>query len=126
MLNLKFKITNLKFGASGQAMIMTVMTISGAVLSATSIVGLLMVNEIRHTTSVISSAKALFAADAGIECALMQHKDNIDRGCGKIETQLSNGASFTVYDVEDELGKVIGKRSVGKHGKIARSLEAYF
>lgn len=111
-------------------MVLTVMMISGAVLSATAAVGILMIYEIRHAASAIDSAKALFAADAGVECALMVHKDpSLGLDCGQSGINpavvLSNGAEFVVYEITDACG-VVGARSVGKANKAARSFEAYF
>lgn len=51
----------------GQVMLLTVLIISGTVLGATTIAGLLTLNQIRQTTNVINSTQALYAADAGLE-----------------------------------------------------------
>ena len=48
-------------------MIISVVVLGGILLSATSIAGLLMVYQIRSVNDAVSSAKAVFAADAGIE-----------------------------------------------------------
>jgi len=55
---------------SGQALLIAVLALGGAILGATSIAGLLMLYQIRATTDTESSAKAIFAADAGVEWAL--------------------------------------------------------
>lgn len=54
----------------GQAMLIAVLSLGGAILGATAIAGLLMTYEIRSTTDIVSSAKAIFAADSGVEWAL--------------------------------------------------------
>lgn len=51
-------------------MILTVLALGGAVLGATTIAGLLMLYQIRETTDLANSAKAIYAADAGIEWSL--------------------------------------------------------
>jgi len=56
----------------GQVMLLTVLIISGAVLGATTIAGLLMVHQIRQTTNVIDSLQAVYAADTGLEWKLYQ------------------------------------------------------
>jgi hypothetical protein len=56
-------------GRSGQAMLVTVLTLGGAILGATTIAGLLMLYQIRATTDSENSAKAIFAADAGTDWA---------------------------------------------------------
>lgn len=52
---------------SGQVLLMSVMMLGGILLSATAIAGLLMQYQIRQTNDAANSAKALFAADAGLE-----------------------------------------------------------
>lgn len=52
---------------SGQILLMSVMMLGGILLSATAIAGLLMKYQIRQTNDAANSAKALFAADAGLE-----------------------------------------------------------
>lgn len=50
-------------------MLLAILTLGGAILGATTIAGLLMLYQIRATTDIESSAKAVFAADAGVEWA---------------------------------------------------------
>jgi hypothetical protein len=61
------KKTNQK---NGQSMLIAVLAFSGAILGATTIAGLLMLYQIRATRDLGNSAKAIFAADAGVEWAL--------------------------------------------------------
>lgn len=51
-------------------MLIATLALGGAILGATSIAGLLMLYQIRATTDIENSAKAIFAADAGVEWAL--------------------------------------------------------
>ena len=51
-------------------MILTVLALGGAVLGATTIAGLLMLYQIRETTDLANSGKAIYAADSGIEMTL--------------------------------------------------------
>ena len=51
-------------------MILTVLTLGGALLGATTIAGLLMLYQVRQGAYVSNSARALFAADSGIEWGL--------------------------------------------------------
>lgn len=57
----------------GQAMLIAVLTIGGAILGATTLAGILMVYQIRATTDSANSAKAIFAADSGIDWALYSY-----------------------------------------------------
>ncbi len=54
---------------TGQVMILSVVILGGVLLSAASVAGLLMVYQIRASNDAVNSAKAVFAADAGIEAA---------------------------------------------------------
>jgi hypothetical protein len=58
---------------SGQAMILAVLTLGGAILGITAIAGLLMLYQIRQSTDFQNSAKSIFAADAGVEWALYSY-----------------------------------------------------
>ena len=51
-------------------MLLAVLIISGTILGATTIAGLLMLYQIRQAGDLTSSAKAIFAADSGTEFAL--------------------------------------------------------
>ncbi len=57
----------------GQAMLIATLSLGGAILGATTIAGLLMLYQIRGTTDSANSAKAIFAADAGVEWALYSY-----------------------------------------------------
>ena len=48
-------------------MLISVIMLSGILLSAAAIAGLLTIYQIRAANDVVNSAKAIFAADAGIE-----------------------------------------------------------
>ncbi len=58
---------------AGQVMILTTLAIGGTILGAATIAGLLIVYQIRATTDLADSAKAVFAADAGIEWQLYNY-----------------------------------------------------
>jgi len=51
----------------GQAMILAVLSLGGAMLGATTIAGLLMLYQLREVSDSANSAKAILAADAGVE-----------------------------------------------------------
>lgn len=51
----------------GQVMIISVVMLGGLLLSAGAIAGLLTVYQIRSSNDAVNSAKAVFAADSGIE-----------------------------------------------------------
>jgi hypothetical protein len=62
-----------KSDCSGQAMLIAVLSLGGAILGATTVAGLLTLYQIRATTDTANSARAIFAADAGTEWALFNH-----------------------------------------------------
>ena len=54
-------------------MLIAVLSLGAAILGATTVAGLLTLYQIRATTDTANSAKAIFAADAGMEWALFNH-----------------------------------------------------
>lgn len=80
MQNLKVKIKKkscsyIRIGSyvrkdSGQVMLLTTLILSGTILAAATLAGLLMVYQIRQASDATQSAKAIYAADAGIEYEL--------------------------------------------------------
>jgi len=61
---------------SGQAMLIAILTIGGAILGATTLAGLLTLYQIRANTDSENSAKAIFAADTGLNWALYNRLNN--------------------------------------------------
>ncbi len=64
-------------GQEGQAMILTVLAIGGAIMGATAIAGLLMLYQINATTDVAHSSQAILAADSGVNWALFDQFCNV-------------------------------------------------
>lgn len=94
----------------GQVMLMTVLIISGTILGATTIAGLITLNQIRQSANVSDSAKAIYAADTGIEYELFRifktdkYGTCVLRTClpdYSVNNSLVNGASFTATVPED-------------------------
>ena len=54
---------------AGQVMVISVVTLGGILLASAGIAGLITFYQIRSANEAVGSAKALFAADAGIEAA---------------------------------------------------------
>jgi hypothetical protein len=90
---------------SGQAMLIAVLSLGGAILGATTVAGLLTLYQIRATTDSANSAKAIFAADSGVEWALFNYYCGSDGRCSPPvstgvgeypKTAFSNGAGVTV------------------------------
>lgn len=75
----------------GQVMILAVLALGGVILGATTIAGMLMAYQIRRATDLENSARAIFAADAGVECALY---NNFKGGSCPPSFTLSNGTSY--------------------------------
>ncbi len=78
--------------STGQVMLLAAISLGGVILGATTIAGTLMMYQIRHATDLENSARAIFAADAGVECALEDSFQS--NGCGAPSLTLSNGASY--------------------------------
>lgn len=115
---------------SGQAMILTVLALGGTMLGATTIAGLLMIYQLRQATDLGNSAKAIFAADTGIEWGLYQIVKPDGSATAPI---MRNGAAFSLvcYDdsgasVECQNGAVASIQSVGTAGGVSRAFQASF
>jgi threonine/homoserine efflux transporter RhtA len=80
----------------GQAMLIAILSISGAILGATTLAGLLMLYQIRATTDTVNSAKAIFAADSGVNWSLYVYFKGTLPLPGSPAGTLSNGATMIV------------------------------
>ena len=65
----------------GQAMLIAVLSLGGAILGATAIAGILTLYQLRASNDTENSAKALFAADAGVEWTLFDYYCTVDGRC---------------------------------------------
>lgn len=102
-------------------MLLTVMMLTGVILSTTSLVALLVLYQLRQTTDVIASSQAIFAADAGIECALFkQLKPAESTSINCSQDKLSNGAEFKTVTQGNTI------KSAGRSRRSARAFEATF
>ncbi len=113
-------------------MILTVLIISGTILGATTIAGILMLNQIRQATNVGHSLQAIFAADAGLEWELYNNF------VGSYDKPQMRNANFVTEVIGSD--NSIEFRSVGCAGapiegqvpanicsrKINRSLQLFF
>lgn len=115
----------MKKQTNGQVMLLTVVLMTGAILSATSLAGLLVLFQLRQTSDVTASNKAIFAADSGIECVLFnQFRTTAPaRNCGDVTpvTDFANGAEFRTISTGANSFK-----SVGRFSRSARSFEITF
>ncbi|PIR98091.1 MAG: hypothetical protein COT89_01480 [Candidatus Colwellbacteria bacterium CG10_big_fil_rev_8_21_14_0_10_42_22] len=109
----------------GQVMILSVLLISSAILAASSLAGLLVLFQLKRTAGAEDSARAVFAADAGIENAL--YKRFVD-GCTegdllKDKFDFSNGQSANYQVKMDSCDYTV---SVGSSKNTARAFEISF
>ncbi|MBU4387844.1 hypothetical protein KJ644_05285 [Candidatus Dependentiae bacterium] len=102
---------------NGQVMLLTALILGGAILGASTIAGYLMTLKIRASSDIANSAKAIFAADTGIEWELykqFQNKPDYPR------PPFSNGADF---DSSNDGQRI---KSIGQSGNSFRALEMEF
>jgi len=103
-------------------MVLTVTIISGLILSATAIAGLLVFYQVRESNDVISSTVAVFAADAGLEWGSCNVFKKI---CGiSSQPTMTNGARVSVTTSTTAKGYVV--QSQGFSGRTVRALETTF
>ncbi len=121
-------------------MILTVLALGGTILGATTIAGLLMLYQLRQTTDMANSARAIFAADAGTEKAfydLFCANDSSKLPCPSPDLTFQNGASVQIvcYDgsgniispCPDKSGTPVKRiRTLGHAGDSYRAFEVNF
>ena len=105
---------------NGQVMLLTVMLLSGTVIGATAIAGLLTIYQLRQSSNASDSMKALYASDAGLEWEF--YKNNKDKDYAK--PMLSNGAEFETKVTPSKTIKSTG--FADQNHKVARAFEVKF
>ena len=103
---------------SGQVMLLTVLILSSTILGASTIVGFLLLNQIKTSTDIKNSTKAIFAADAGIEYELYR----IAKDPSHAFPTFTNGAVLTTTC--NPSGGGIAIKSTGEVGRVARAFQA--
>jgi hypothetical protein len=111
----------------GQAMILTIVSLGGTILGAVTIAGLLLTYQIRQASDLAGSARAIFAADAGIEWSIYRY---FKQDPSMARPQFLNGAQVTIA-CSNALGATIDcmdddvafMRSRGNSGNVSRSFE---
>lgn len=120
---------------SGQVMLLTVLTLGGTLLGATTIAGLLMLYQVRQGTDLSQSARAIFAADAGIEWGLYNVICNASDGTktpcpvSPAPPTFTNGATLAVTCRDDQGGVIqdcnssttVSIKSIGSFGNVSRA-----
>jgi len=117
-------------------MILTVLALGGTLLGATTIAGLLTLNQIRNSTNLANSAKAIFAADAGMEWGLYnslcgdagrapcpQEPLGTFGNGATVKVTCVNGANAAVDCTDPDIA---GLRSVGAAAGSSRAFEVSF
>ena len=109
----------------GQVMLLSVVLMGGILLTAGAFAGLLLIYQVRQANDSVNSAKALFAADAGIEAGSYQYTKLGEFGDVTVPP-LTNGASASGTVVYDQTTQIIAVRAQGISEKAVRALEAVF
>jgi len=110
-------------------MLLTVILLSSAIMGAAALAGLLIIYNSRNVADVVSSGQAIFAADAGLECALYNsvQSPGTAEDCGQppaSRVRFSNGAEFETQT--DTVGSTTTIHSTGHSNNAARSFEASY
>ena len=124
---------------SGQVMLLTVLVLSGTILGATTIAGLLTLYQIRQATDFANSAKAIYAADTGIEWRLykfMKEDARICKDCpdgGACPQPEMSNISRPAAAIKTNCGAAIQGvstttviKSTGMSGNVSRAFEFVF
>lgn len=86
MFNKKILKLSIKRGSAqaGQAMLLAVLLIGASVMAFTSIAGYMTLTRMKTSSNITDTAKAIMAADAGIECELYNKYKDPDIICNNI------------------------------------------
>lgn len=109
----------------GQVILLTLLAIGGMLFGATVIGGTLVSHQIRQSSDAANSAKAIFAADTGIEWGLYQ----FFHATTTAAPALTNGASFVLTCASGDSGTNCADASttiikaLGASGGLGRALE---
>lgn len=112
-------------------MILTVLVLSSTVLSLSAIGGYLMLVRLRVSSDVTSTTKAIYIADAGLECAAYKHFTGAAIACDSApynEFSYTGAApvSGASYETEDVSGPPSSIRSTGNFRNSNRSFRLDF
>jgi hypothetical protein len=114
MSRVKSQRLKVKSSISGQVMLLTVLILSGSILGASTIAGYLMLLKVRSASDITNSAKAIFAADTGIEWELYKQFKNP----GYPKPSLSNNTNFISSNDTQKI------KSIGESNNIFRAFES--
>lgn len=120
----KIPTSNLQPPASmrGQIMILTTLILSGTILAAVTIAGLLMLYQIRQAGNAAQSGRAIFVADAGLEYELYKF---YTADCG-YEAPKFNISPVTLYSTTTISGNDVVFISNALAGKTTRGFTLRF
>lgn len=112
---------------NGQVMLLSVLALGGTILGATTLASLLMTYQLHGTSDVANSAKAIFAADTGVDWGLYQAAKPTSTDPAP---SLLNDSAFTLtcYDLSSNTidcrnASTVTIRSVGQSGSSYRAFE---
>lgn len=134
-LNVKSREERVSRKNSGQVMLLVVVTLGSILLSASAISGILLIYQIRNTNDSVNSAKAIFAADAGIEVASFCYFGVGSSGCDPdmaeamakaIEFDDNNVSIDLDIDDSDPNLLMFTSRGLAAKGNVIRIFEAFF
>lgn len=125
--------TKNKNARRGQVMLITSLVLASTLLASTTIAGMLMLYQLRQGSDVANSAKAIYAADAGLEWRLYRFLKVDGRNCCVEGEQcavpvFSNGATVqtSCSATPEASGQSVTIRSTGISSKNARAFEFNF
>ncbi len=106
-------------------MLLAVLLIGTSVLVITSIAGYFMLQRIRMSSNFVDSTKAIFAADAGIECEFYNYFKGANIICNDLIFTDSNTKTQT-FIVVDASGAPQSIKSIGVSNKSNRAFVSEF
>lgn len=101
-------------------MLLAVLLIGSGILAMTAISGYLTLQRVRMSSDIVNSTKAIFAADAGIECELYNYFKSASVSCDKLSFE-DNKVKIKTSIVADASSTPQYIKSVGSAARAYRA-----
>lgn len=106
-------------------MILTVIVISGTLMGLAVIAGILMIYQLRQAGDFSNSAKAIFAADTGVNWWIYDKDPLPTITSSTVNSTFTNKASFEIIEVPPNGVKVIGQAGNSKRALLFQNLGGF-
>ncbi len=108
---------------SGQVMLLIVFIVGAGILSMTAISGYLLTQRIRMSSNLVDSTRAIYAADAGLECE--RYNQKTPPPASPINCNLFSDSAFVVSNTDFTTIIDVGARTIKSLGVSNNAYRAF-